>query len=90
MYYTHVASERLVKRKDCAYRPARGMVQQLVKGNAGVDPLVTFAIAMTIRLSVTGLAILWSAAAGGPLDHTLAVVPCRLWLLVPRLNTRSA
>lgn len=90
VYYPHVAGERLVKRKDCLYRIARGMVQHLLKGNAKVDPVVIMPFAQSLRLAVTGPAIMWASADGSPLDHTFAVGPCKWWLLIPRLNTRSA
>lgn len=34
LYYPHVSGERLIKRTDCLYRLSRGLVQQLLKGNA--------------------------------------------------------
>lgn len=48
------------------------------------------AIAMSLRLQVSGPAISCADVDGSPFDHSHAVGPCKWWLLVPRLSTRSA
>lgn len=90
VYYPHVAGERLIKRRDCCYRMARGLVHHLLKGNVKLEATVIKLIAMCLRLIISGPAIMWTAADGGPLDHTEAVGPCKWWLLIPRLTTRAA
>lgn len=90
VHYPHVAGERLVKRTDCLFRLARALVQQLLKGSARVEPNVTMAIAMSLRLQVSGPAISCADVDDSPFDHSHAVGPCKWWLLVPRLSTRSA
>lgn len=90
VYYPHVAGERLIKRRDCCYRMARGLVHHLLKGNIKLEAAVIKLIAMCLRLIISGPAIMWTAADGGPLDHTEAVGPCKWWLLIPRLTTRAA
>lgn len=90
VYYPHVAGEHLIKRTDCLYRLSRGLVQQLLKGSAKVEPAVSMAIAKSARLMISGPAISWTAVDGRPFDHSQAVGPCKWWLLVPRLSTRSA
>lgn len=89
-YYPHVAGERLIKRRDCCYRMARGLVHHLLKGNIKLDAPVIKLVAMCLRQIISGPSISWTAADGGPLDHTEAIGPCKWWLLIPRLTTRAA
>lgn len=90
IYYPHVAGERLVKRRDCCYRMARGLVHHLLKGNVKLEAAVIKLIALCLRLIISGPAITWTAADGRPHDHTEAVGPCKWWLLIPRLTTRAS
>lgn len=90
LYYPHVSCERLIKRTDSLYRLSRGLVQQLLKGNARMPQLDLVVIAKSFRIVVSGPAIAWTAADGGPMDHAEIVSPCKWWLLVPRPGTRSA
>lgn len=89
VYYPHVAGERLIKRTDCLFRLSRSFVQQLLKGNAKVEPAVSMAKAKSICLMVSGERIAWTTTDGGPFDHSQAVGPRKWWLLVLRLSTRS-
>lgn len=90
IYYPHVAGERLIKRRDCCYRMARGLVHHLLKGNVKLDAAVIKLIALCLRLIITGPAIMWTAADGSPHGHTEADGPCKWWLLIPRLTTRAS
>lgn len=69
---------------------ARGLVHHLLKGNVKLEAAVIKLIAICLRLIISGPGIMWTAADGGPLDHTEAVGPCKWWLLIPRLTTRAA